>query len=103
MKRVAVLVSGSGTNLQALLESERRGENPIVSIHDQGAGGNGNVLKEISAPNGAEIDIRNMVVGDPTMSEKELRGAEFQENDAMLKMKKVALRVLFQSFLHTLP
>ena len=39
---------------------ERRGENPIVSIHDQGAGGNGNVLKEISAPNGAEIDIRNM-------------------------------------------
>ena len=31
---------------------ERRGENPIVSIHGQGAGGNGNVLKEISAPNG---------------------------------------------------
>ena len=28
MKRVAVLVSGGGTNLQALLESERRGENP---------------------------------------------------------------------------
>ena len=28
MKRIAVLVSGSGTNLQAILESERRGENP---------------------------------------------------------------------------
>ena len=28
MKRVTVLVSGGGTNLQALLESERRGENP---------------------------------------------------------------------------
>ena len=67
---------------------ERRGENPIVSIHDQGAGGNGNVLKEISAPNGAEIDIRNMVVGDPTMSVKELWGAEFQENDAMLIREK---------------
>ena len=47
---------------------ERRDANPIVSIHDQGAGGNGNVLKEISAPNGAELDIRNLVVGDPTMS-----------------------------------
>ena len=67
---------------------ERRGENPIVSIHDQGAGGNENVLKEISAPNGAEIDIRNMVVGDPTMSVKELWGAEFQENDAMLIREK---------------
>lgn len=28
MMRIAVLVSGGGTNLQALLESERRGENP---------------------------------------------------------------------------
>ena len=65
-----------------------RHTNPIVSIHDQGAGGNGNVLKEISAPNGAEIDIRNMVVGDPTMSVKELWGAEFQENDAMLIREK---------------
>ena len=28
MKKIAVLVSGGGTNLQAILESERRGENP---------------------------------------------------------------------------
>lgn len=32
MKRVAVLVSGGGTNLQALLESEARGENPNGKI-----------------------------------------------------------------------
>lgn len=32
MKNVAVLVSGGGTNLQALLESERRGENPHGKI-----------------------------------------------------------------------
>ena len=28
MMNIAVLVSGGGTNLQAILESERRGENP---------------------------------------------------------------------------
>lgn len=32
MKRVAVLVSGGGTNLQALLESEAQGENPNGKI-----------------------------------------------------------------------
>ena len=49
-----------------------RGKNPIVSIHEQGAGGNGKVVKEISGPNGAEIDIRSMVVGDSTMCVKEV-------------------------------
>ncbi|KAK8819350.1 hypothetical protein WA577_005300 [Blastocystis sp. JDR] len=60
-----------------------RDTNPIVWIHEQGAGGNGNVLKAISSPNGAEIDIRNMVVGDPTMCVKEL-----QEKEAMLIREK---------------
>merc|ERR1719495_2153877 len=46
--------------------------NPIVSIHDQGAGGTGNVLKEIADPAGAHIDIRKMFSGDPTMSVLEL-------------------------------
>ncbi|KAK8824302.1 hypothetical protein WA556_003625, partial [Blastocystis sp. ATCC 50177/Nand II] len=65
-----------------------RDTNPIVWIHEQGAGGNGNVLKEISAPNGAEIDIRNMVVGDPTMSVKELWDAELQEKEVMVIREK---------------
>ena len=34
--------------------------NPIVSVHDQGAGGNGNVLKEIVEPAGATYDIRKV-------------------------------------------
>merc|ERR1719272_1906704 len=59
-------------------------ENPILSIHDQGAGGTGNVLKEIAEPAGAVIDIRKMLVGDPTMSLLELWIAEFQENHALL-------------------
>eukprot|EP01037_Dinobryon_pediforme_P046900 gene46900-60541_t len=42
--------------------------NPIVSIHDQGAGGNGNVLKEIVEPLGARLDLRSIPLGDQTMS-----------------------------------
>lgn len=35
-------------------------KNPIISVHDQGAGGNGNVLKEIVEPAGAVYDIRKV-------------------------------------------
>ncbi|KAL2940127.1 putative phosphoribosylformylglycinamidine synthase chloroplastic/mitochondrial [Bienertia sinuspersici] len=59
-------------------------KNPIISIHDQGAGGNCNVVKEIIHPKGAEIDIRAIVVGDHTMSILEIWGAEYQEQDAIL-------------------
>ncbi|BBN14710.1 phosphoribosylformylglycinamidine synthase [Marchantia polymorpha subsp. ruderalis] len=59
-------------------------KNPIVSIHDQGAGGNCNVVKEIIYPKGAEIDVRAVVVGDKTMSVLEIWGAEYQEQDALL-------------------
>ncbi|KAG9455071.1 hypothetical protein H6P81_007975 [Aristolochia fimbriata] len=58
--------------------------NPIISIHDQGAGGNCNVVKEIIHPKGAKIDIRKIVVGDHTMSVLEIWGAEYQEQDAIL-------------------
>ncbi|MBT3606101.1 MAG: phosphoribosylformylglycinamidine synthase [Candidatus Latescibacteria bacterium] len=59
-------------------------KNPVVSIHDQGAGGNCNVLKEIVEPEGARIDIRSAIVGDNTLSVLEVWGAEFQENSALL-------------------
>jgi len=59
-------------------------DNPIVSIHDQGAGGNCNVLKEIVEPLGAKIDVRSIPVGDDTLSVLEIWGAEYQENDALL-------------------
>ena len=63
---------------------EMGSENPIVSIHDQGAGGNGNVLKEIVDPLGARYEICKIPLGDPTMSVKEIWGAEYQENNAFL-------------------
>jgi phosphoribosylformylglycinamidine synthase len=59
-------------------------DNPIVQIHDQGAGGNCNVIKEIIYPLGAEIDINNITVGDVTMTTLEIWGAEYQENDCIL-------------------
>ena len=58
--------------------------NPIVSIHDQGAGGNCNVVKEIIYPAGAKIEIRNILSGDCTLSVLEVWGAEYQEQDALL-------------------
>ncbi len=58
--------------------------NPIVSIHDQGAGGNCNVLKEIISPAGGKIDVRKIIVGDASLSVLEIWGAEYQEADALL-------------------
>ncbi|MCK5379644.1 MAG: phosphoribosylformylglycinamidine synthase, partial [Acidobacteria bacterium] len=68
--------------------SELGDRNPIVSIHDQGAGGNCNVLKEIVEPEGAVIEIRDILVADQTLSVLEIWGAEYQENDALLIEEK---------------
>lgn len=68
--------------LRACLENG--GGNPICSIHDQGAGGNGNVLKELSEPAGAVIHCSKFKKGDPTLSVMELWGAEYQESNALL-------------------
>ncbi|MFH1707518.1 MAG: phosphoribosylformylglycinamidine synthase [Planctomycetota bacterium] len=58
--------------------------NPIVSIHDQGAGGNCNVVKEIINPAGGVIHVRRIPVGDATLSVLEIWGAEYQEQNALL-------------------
>ncbi len=58
--------------------------NPIISIHDQGAGGNCNVVKEIVYPEGARVDINKIILGDNTLSYLEIWGAEYQEQDALL-------------------
>jgi phosphoribosylformylglycinamidine synthase len=58
--------------------------NPIVSIHDQGAGGPCNVLTELVDPAGGRIEIRNITLGDKTMSVLEIWGAEYQERTALL-------------------
>ena len=50
----------------------------------QGAGGNGNVLKEIVEPAGGKFEVRNLLLGDKSLSVLEIWGAEYQENDALL-------------------
>jgi phosphoribosylformylglycinamidine synthase len=60
------------------------GEASLIDvIHDQGAGGPGNVLKELVERSGGKIDIRKIKVGDPTMSVLEIYVAEFQERNGL--------------------
>jgi phosphoribosylformylglycinamidine synthase len=63
---------------------EKGDANPVVSIHDQGAGGNCNVVKEIIYPAGAKIDVRKIQLGDNSLSVLEIWGAEYQEQNALL-------------------
>jgi len=56
----------------------------IDVIHDQGAGGPANVLKELVEHSGGVINIRNISVGDPTMSVLEIYVAEYQERNGFL-------------------
>ena len=61
------------------------GDKTLVDvIHDQGAGGPGNVLKELVEKAGGRIGIRKINVGDPTMSVLEIYVAEFQERNGFL-------------------
>ncbi len=53
--------------------------NPIVSIHDHGAGGHLNCLSELVEETGGKINLDKLPVGDPTLSAKEIIGNESQE------------------------
>ena len=71
-------------NRSSIIDDKKSEYNPILSIHDQGAGGNGNVLKEIVDPLGATIDANKFTLGDHTVNILELWTAEYQESDAIL-------------------
>ena len=63
---------------------ELENNNPIISIHDQGAGGTANVTKEIVYPNGALINIAKIQSGDESMSFLEKWVCEYQEQVSIL-------------------
>lgn len=54
-------------------------DNPVVSIHDHGAGGHLNCLSELVEESGGVIDVKSLPIGDPTLSDKELMSNESQE------------------------
>jgi phosphoribosylformylglycinamidine synthase len=58
--------------------------NPIVSAHDQGAGGPANVLKELVEKAGGKIELRRIRLGDPTLSVLKTWIAEYQERCGFL-------------------
>jgi phosphoribosylformylglycinamidine synthase len=53
--------------------------NPVVSIHDHGAGGHLNSLSELVENTGGTINIDALPIGDPTLSSREIISNESQE------------------------
>ncbi|MDO4707036.1 MAG: phosphoribosylformylglycinamidine synthase [Porphyromonadaceae bacterium] len=71
--------------IRAMAESE---DNPIVSIHDHGAGGHLNCLSELVEATGGHITMDRLPIGDPTLSAREVIGNESQERMGLLVGEK---------------
>lgn len=67
--------------IRAMVESD---DNPIISIHDHGAGGHLNCLSELVEDTGGRISLDKLPVGDPTLSDKEIMGNESQERMGLI-------------------
>ena len=63
-------------------------ENPIVSIHDHGAGGHLNCFSELVEDVGGEIYLDSLPIGDPSLSYKEIIGNESQERIGLIIKEK---------------
>src|SRR5690606_32646790 len=62
--------------IRAMVEAEN---NPIITIHDHGAGGHLNCFSELLEETGGKIHLDKLPIGDPTISEKEIISNESQE------------------------
>ena len=67
--------------IRSMVESSN---NPIVSIHDHGAGGHLNCLSELLEECGGKINIDSLPIGDLTLSYKEIIGNESQERMGLI-------------------
>jgi phosphoribosylformylglycinamidine synthase len=82
--------------IRAMAESD---VNPIISIHDHGAGGHLNCLSELVEDTGGKIHLDKLPIGDPTLSAKEVIGNESQERMGLVvaphdvkKVRRIAER-----------
>jgi phosphoribosylformylglycinamidine synthase len=71
--------------LRALSESEA---NPVISIHDHGAGGHLNCFSELVEKTGGIIHLDKLPIGDPTLSAREIIGNESQERMGLILKEK---------------
>ena len=71
--------------IRAMAEAET---NPVVSIHDHGAGGHLNCLSELVEDTGGTIQMDELPVGDPTLSAREIVGNESQERMGLVLRKE---------------
>jgi phosphoribosylformylglycinamidine synthase len=71
--------------IRAMAESET---NPVISVHDHGAGGHLNSLSELVEEQGGVIELNRLPVGDPTLSAKEIIGNESQERMGLVLAEK---------------
>src|SRR5690554_3272961 len=71
--------------IRAMVESDH---NPIISVHDHGAGGHLNCLSELVEDTGGRISLDKLPIGDPTLSAKEIMGNESQERMGLVIAEK---------------
>lgn len=67
--------------IRALAESDN---NPVVTVHDHGAGGHLNCFSELIETTGGIIDMGKLPIGDTTLSAKEIIGNESQERIGLI-------------------
>jgi phosphoribosylformylglycinamidine synthase len=76
--------------IRSLAEAE---DNPIISIHDHGAGGHLNCLSELVETTGGHFDLSKFPIGDETLSSREIIGNESQERMGLLVKEDALERI----------
>jgi phosphoribosylformylglycinamidine synthase len=74
--------------MNAIRAMVERDNNPIISIHDHGAGGHLNCLSELVESTGGTIYLDKLPIGDPTLSAREIIGNESQERMGLVIHEK---------------